>query len=80
MATTGGNWTGGNPPFNHKHKPAPLPFKAVASRTTDLHGGDLTQNRVVGQPVAQEVAIVVNGVNLLDVIADLQRRLTALNG
>lgn len=77
MAITGGNWTAGNPPFNFPHKPAPRPLNAVADRDTILHG-DLVANRVVGAPVAEEVAIDIDGENLIAIIADLRTRLAAL--
>lgn len=77
MATTGGNWTAGSPPLNLPHKPAPKPLVAVAARSTVVHG-NLTSNRVVGFPAPEEVAITVNGVNLVDLVATLQSRITAL--
>jgi hypothetical protein len=77
MATTGGDWTGGNPPRNLPHKPAPVPLNAVAGRSASV-SGDLAANRAVGAPVPQEVAIVVDGVNLVDLVATLQARITAL--
>lgn len=77
MATTGGDWTAGSPPRNLPHRPAPKPLTAVTARASAVHG-NLTSNRVVGFPVAEEVAIDVAGENLVAIIADLRTRLAAL--
>lgn len=79
MATTGGNWTAGNPPRNIAHTPAPKPLNAVAARASVVDG-NLTTNRVVGRPLPEDVAISIDGQNLLDIITDLQTRLTTLEG
>lgn len=71
MATTGGNWTGGNPPKNFAHTPAPKPLNAVAASESEVHG-NLSINRVVGEPLAENVVIYINGRNLVDIIAELQ--------
>lgn len=71
MAITGGNWTAGDPPRNFAHPPAPRAVNAVAGEPV-LKGGNLTSNLVVGQPVPEEIVIMINGRNLVDIITELQ--------
>lgn len=71
MATTGGNWTAGDPPRNFAHTPAPKPLNAVAGDPAE-NGGNLLANRVVGVPNPENVVIVINGRNLVDIITELQ--------
>lgn len=79
MALTGGNWTGtaGNPPRNFAHPAAPKPLNAVEFFDNGIHG-NLTENSQVGKPRAEDVAIFVDGTNLVDLITTLTARIAAL--
>jgi hypothetical protein len=50
---------------------APKPLNAVAGAPA-TNGGNLKDNLTVGTPLPENVVIVINGVNLVDIIADLQ--------
>lgn len=80
MILNGGNWVSGiRPGINNvvPHPPKPRAVEAVAGEPYEGYDGNLTQNGkggpgLVGQPMPEEFVIMINGVNLVDIIAALQ--------
>jgi hypothetical protein len=78
MILDGGNYVSGTKPFMLPHPPKPKPLEAVAGTPATDYNGNLTTNSkgqpsaIVGQPTPEHVIIMINGRNLVDIIAELQ--------
>jgi len=77
MILNGGNYVSGTKPFLTPHPPKAKALEAVAGEPATDYYGNLTTNSkgqpstIVGQPEAEHVIIMINGRNLVDIIAEL---------
>lgn len=78
MKLNGGNYISGTAPYHTPHPPKPEAFNAVAGEPAEDYAGDKAnpgpdgRPALLGQPEPREAVIMINGRNLVDIIAELQ--------